>query len=669
MTIPDIVYVVDTGKVKLKSFDSLTNTSMLKSDWISQTSATQRKGRAGRCQAGQVYRLYSSTMHSNMAQFTTPEILRTSLLSLCLQTKLLAPPNTPIADFLAKVPDPPPFLITRNAVQNLKMMEALDTWEEITPLGLHLLDIPMDPWLGKILLHSVMLKCLDPVLTITCMLAYRSPFLLSIDQHSKKEGDGARRRLAANTGSDHMAMLKAFQEWQHARIDNRERRWCKVNQVASSTMEMVVGMRNQVLAQLRASGFVKSRGSGDIRNINSNSDNWALVKACLMSGLYPNIIRLDREAGLLRTQREAKVRLAPGSVLKNNNNSLASLNTDWMVFEEMSRVGRTAFVRGVTPLSPLAVSLFGGVGRSNGRDGDGLGGNPYLEETSDSEVETETVDSVSSGVVMVDSWIMFSARPEIAAQISQLRQKWSSVWSRRLVQTSKQNRGGMDEQDDLVITCIAELLSLEDQSLGLVQPAGIGQRPRHLPVDLTTGQPTQSQVMRRKPSDSTSEDDAIVIQQQQHTASSLQTRYFIIRPSTWSINALEAAMSHPCGVWSFPSMTERRLMAASAGGDQVVTIFSVQNSGAVQGAAIFTGDQQVQGGRSGVMMDWMMTRDRQPVMLSCLQVRLEASRDGQEVDPVTGQTILNNLGIVLGQTNQIFGGMPSGRRLDRGFYR
>ena len=116
-------------------------------------------------------------------------------------------------------------------------------------------------------------------------------------------------------------------------------------------------------------------------------------------------------------------------------------------------------------------------------------------------------------------------------------------------------------------------------------------------------------------------------------------------------------------------MTERRLMAASAGGDQVVTIFSVQNSGAVQGAAIFTGDQQVQGGRSGVMMDWLMTRDRQPVMLSCLQVRLEASRDGQEVDPVTGQTILNNLGIVLGQTNQIFGGMPSGRRLDREFYR
>ena len=90
--------------MKVKSYDALTNTTLLKSEWISKTSATQRKGRAGRCQAGQVYRLFSSIVLTNMAQFSTPEILRTSLLSLCLQTKLLSPPNTPISDFLAKVP-------------------------------------------------------------------------------------------------------------------------------------------------------------------------------------------------------------------------------------------------------------------------------------------------------------------------------------------------------------------------------------------------------------------------------------------------------------------------------------------------------------------------------------------------------------------------------------
>ena len=56
--------------------------------------------------------------------------------------------------------------------------------EEITPLGLHLLDIPLDPWLGKILQHAVMHKCLDPVLIIT----YSSSLLLSMDPASRREG-------------------------------------------------------------------------------------------------------------------------------------------------------------------------------------------------------------------------------------------------------------------------------------------------------------------------------------------------------------------------------------------------------------------------------------------------------------------------------------------------
>ena len=109
-----------------------------------------------------VFRMFSSTTHASLSQYGTPEILRTPLLALCLQTKLLAPPNTPIADFLARVPDPPPFLITRNAVQALKSLEALDPWEEVTPLGSHLLDLPLDPVYGKVLIHGVFLKCLDP---------------------------------------------------------------------------------------------------------------------------------------------------------------------------------------------------------------------------------------------------------------------------------------------------------------------------------------------------------------------------------------------------------------------------------------------------------------------------------------------------------------------------
>ena len=124
-------------------------------------------------------------------------------------------------------------------------------------------------------------------------------------------------------------------------------------------------------------------------------------------------------------------------------------------------------------------------------------------------------------------------------------------------------------------------------------------------------------------------------------------RYFIVRPSTGSLPALEAAMSHPQGVWSFPVMTERKLMAAVGCGDQVVTIFSVQNSGAVQGAGVFTGHHQVQGSRTGVLMQWMVV-GRKSVMLSSLPIRMESSRDGQEIEMGTAQSLLGALGVWTG---------------------
>ena len=45
ITIDDIVYVVDSGKVKEKSFDALSGVSMLKCNWVSKASAKQRAGR------------------------------------------------------------------------------------------------------------------------------------------------------------------------------------------------------------------------------------------------------------------------------------------------------------------------------------------------------------------------------------------------------------------------------------------------------------------------------------------------------------------------------------------------------------------------------------------------------------------------------------------------
>ncbi|XP_076294803.1 3'-5' RNA helicase YTHDC2 [Lasioglossum baleicum] len=374
ITIDDVVYVIDSGKVKEKSFDALSGVCMLKSNWISQACAKQRKGRAGRCREGICYRLFSSIRYDSMQPYQTPEILRLPLQELCLFTKHLAPGNTPIAEFLDRALEPPTSIVTRNAVQLLKTIDALDPWEDLTELGSHLLDLPVEPRLGKMLLYSVVLKCLDPVLTIVCCLSYKDPFVLPSQPSQKRAVTAARKRFATNTYSDHMVMLRAFQGWQNARAGGKERSFCEQNFISAAVMEMVFGMRSQLLGQLRASGFVRARGPGDIRDLNSNSENWAVVKAALTAGLYPNLIRVDREHMQLRTQKEVKVFLHPSSTLRDCPKSkmvssqrhspyVESLPCEWLLYEEMSRTGRFCHVKMVTMVNPLTVALFCGPAR------------------------------------------------------------------------------------------------------------------------------------------------------------------------------------------------------------------------------------------------------------------------------------------------------------------
>lgn len=90
-------------------------------------------------------------------------------------------------------------------------IDALDQNEDLTDLGFHLADLPVEPHLGKMVLCAVVLKCLDPILTIACTLAYRDPFTLPAESSQKRAALQSRKRFTSNTFSDHMALLRAFQ--------------------------------------------------------------------------------------------------------------------------------------------------------------------------------------------------------------------------------------------------------------------------------------------------------------------------------------------------------------------------------------------------------------------------------------------------------------------------
>ncbi|KAF8091347.1 hypothetical protein N665_0447s0007 [Sinapis alba] len=351
ITIDDVVYVVDCGKAKETSYDALNKVACLLPSWISKASAHQRRGRAGRVQAGVCYRLYPKVIYDAFPQYQLPEIIRTPLQELCLHIKSLQVGS--IGSFLAKALQPPDALAVENAIELLKTIGALDDTEELTPLGRHLCTLPVDPNIGKMLLIGAIFQCVNPALTIASALAYRSPFVLPLNR--KEEADEAKRYFAGDSCSDHIALVKAFEGYRDAKRGGNERDFCWENFLSPLTLKMMEDMRNQFLDLLSDIGFVdKSRGPNAY---NQYSQDMEMISAVLCAGLYPNVVQCKRRGKrtAFYTKELGKVDIHPGSV--NARVNLFSL--PYLVYSEKVKT-TSVYIRDSTNISDYALLMFGG---------------------------------------------------------------------------------------------------------------------------------------------------------------------------------------------------------------------------------------------------------------------------------------------------------------------
>lgn len=92
-----------------------------------------------------------------------------------------------------------------------------------------------------------------------------------------------------------------FKDWEKSTLfkESVERNFCRERFVSSACFEMVCGIRAQLLGQLRAAGFVQNTGANDLRDLNTNSENWSMVKGILTATLYPNVCAIDKENNCL----------------------------------------------------------------------------------------------------------------------------------------------------------------------------------------------------------------------------------------------------------------------------------------------------------------------------------------------------------------------------------
>lgn len=89
VTIDDVVYVIDAGVRKERTYDPATGISSLQATMVSRANAIQRRGRAGRVQEGMVVHLFPSYMFNTFEEFPTPQMLTSSMEEVILQSKVI----------------------------------------------------------------------------------------------------------------------------------------------------------------------------------------------------------------------------------------------------------------------------------------------------------------------------------------------------------------------------------------------------------------------------------------------------------------------------------------------------------------------------------------------------------------------------------------------------
>lgn len=190
LTVDGILYVIDPGYCKLKVFNPKIGMDALQIYPVSQASANQRKGRAGRTGPGQCYRLYTERQFKEELLATTvPEIQRTNLANVVLLLKSLGVDDLLKFHFM----DPPPQDNIMNSMYQLWTLGALDNTGMLTSLGRKMVELPLDPTLSKMLIVSCDMGCSEEILTIVSMLSVPSIFFRP--KGREEEGDAKREKF------------------------------------------------------------------------------------------------------------------------------------------------------------------------------------------------------------------------------------------------------------------------------------------------------------------------------------------------------------------------------------------------------------------------------------------------------------------------------------------
>ncbi|XP_014781219.1 pre-mRNA-splicing factor ATP-dependent RNA helicase DHX16, partial [Octopus bimaculoides] len=310
LTIDGIIYVIDPGFCKQKSYNARTGMESLVVTPISKASANQRAGRAGRVAAGKSFRLYTAWAYKNeLEENSIPEIQRTNLGNVVLMLKSLGINDLIHFDFM----DPPPHETLVLALEQLYALGALNHKGELTKLGRRMAELPVDPMLSKMILASEKFKCSEEILTITAMLSVNNAIFYR-PKDKIVHADTARQNFFS-AGGDHLTLLNVYTQWAETDYSTQ---WCYSNFIQYRSMKRARDIREQL------EGLMSRI---EIEPASSNGDTVPIRKA-ITAGFFYHTARLGKSGSYKTVKHHQCVMIHP-------NSSLHEEHPRWVIYFEL----------------------------------------------------------------------------------------------------------------------------------------------------------------------------------------------------------------------------------------------------------------------------------------------------------------------------------------------
>ncbi len=357
LTVPRIHYVIDAGTARISRYSTRSKVQRLPIEAVSQASANQRAGRCGRIGPGVCVRLYSEEDFLSRPPFTTPEIRRTNLASVILQTKTLK--LGPITEF--PFLDPPRPEAIREGLKTLYEIGALGDREQLTEIGNQLGRMPVDPRVGRMLLAAKEYGVLPEVLVIAAAIEVQDPRERPPD---KRQAADEAHEIFRDARSDFLSYLRIwnfYHQQQEALSRSRLQKACRSRFLSY----MRLREWNDVYRQLR--GFVGDVGDdrkgrsasrrtsgakiGPPRLVDAASaeepilaeDRYDAIHQALLTGLLSGVAQLTDKNRYLGAGG-LQLSLWPGS-------GIAASPPKWIVAAELVETTR-AYARTVARIQP-----------------------------------------------------------------------------------------------------------------------------------------------------------------------------------------------------------------------------------------------------------------------------------------------------------------------------